>query len=76
MNGRLEKSWLLSEEHNLLADTQHGFRTGRSCLTQISQYYDEILNNIVNGYETDARYLNYTIAYDNLLPNNNNNNSI
>ena len=41
------------EENDLLTDTQHGFRKGRSCLTQLLQHYEEI-NNLVHGYETDV----------------------
>ena len=52
------------EANNLISDTQHGFRKGRSCLTQLLQHYDEILSNLVKGYETDVLYLDYAKAFD------------
>ena len=30
------------EEHNLLNPNQHGFRTGRSCLSQLVQHYEKV----------------------------------
>ena len=52
------------EENGIISDTQHGFRKGRSCLTQLLQHYDEILNNLNSGYETDVLYLDYAKAFD------------
>ena len=52
------------EDNNLISHTQHGFRKGRSCLTQLLQHYDEILNNLNQGYETDVLYLDYAKAFD------------
>ena len=52
------------ETNDLISATQHGFRKGRSCLTQLLQHYDEILNNLNEGYETDVLYLDYAKAFD------------
>ena len=40
------------ETNNLLSGTQQGFRKGCSCLTQLLQHHDEILNNLNNSDET------------------------
>ena len=52
------------EENNLLSSKQHGFRKGRSCLTQLLKHYDTILNNYLNNTETDVIYLDYAKAFD------------
>ena len=52
------------EENNLLCHQQHGFRKGRSCLTELLEQYDEILNNFLNQNETDVIYLDFAKAFD------------
>ena len=52
------------ENNNLISSTQHGFRKGRSCLTQLLQHYDNILHNLTEGFETDVIYLDYAKAFD------------
>ena len=52
------------QSNALLSSNQHGFRKGRSCLTQLLQHYDEILRNMNAGYETDVIYLDYAKAFD------------
>lgn len=52
------------ETHKIISDNQHGFRRGRSCLTQLLKHYDDILKNLNAGYETDVIYLDYAKAFD------------
>ena len=52
------------EEHQLFSTKQHGFRKGRSCLTQLIQHMDHILNNYLDNSETDVIYLDYAKAFD------------
>jgi hypothetical protein len=52
------------EDNNLISSTQHGFRKGRSCLTQLLQHYDRILKNLNEGFETDVIYLDFAKAFD------------
>ena len=52
------------ETHKIISDNQHGFRRGRSCLTQWLKHYDDILKNLNAGYETDVIYLDYAKAFD------------
>ena len=48
----------------LLCKKQHGFRKGRSCLTQLLAHIDEILLNSLDGADTDVIYLDYQKAFD------------
>ena len=52
------------ESNNLISHKQHGFRKGRSCLTQLLKHYDTILNNYLNNAETDVIYLDFAKAFD------------
>ena len=52
------------EENNILNSNQHGFRKGRSCLTELLAHYDEILENANNGNGTDTVYLDFAKAFD------------
>ena len=52
------------EENNLFSHLQHGFRKGRSCLTQLLQHFDFILKNYLHNTETDVIYLDYAKAFD------------
>ena len=55
------------ESNVLLSGNQHGFRKGRSCLTQLLQHCDEIFRNMNAGYETDVIYLDYAKAFDKVV---------
>ena len=48
----------------LISETQHGFRRGRSCLTLLLKHHNEILENLIEGHDTDAIYLDYAKAFD------------
>ena len=52
------------EKNNLLSSTQHGFRKGRSCLTQLLKHYDNILSNLMLDNETDSLFLDFAKAFD------------
>ena len=52
------------ESNNLLCSQQHGFRSGHSCLTQLLHHFDNILENFLNGNDTDCIYLDYAKAFD------------
>ena len=54
------------EERNLLNPNQHGFRTGRSCLSQLVQHYDKITKAMEEGKNVDVIYLDYAKAFDKL----------
>ena len=52
------------ESNNLLCTQQHGFRSGHSCLTQLLHHFDNILENFLDGNDTDCIYLDYAKAFD------------
>ena len=56
--------YLYIEENNILYDKQHGFRSGRSCLTQMLGHFDEIMVGLRNGVDTDSINLDYARAFD------------
>ena len=53
------------EDNEILSKKQHGFRSGRSCLTQMLSHFDDILFGFTNyGFDTDSIYLDYAKAFD------------
>ena len=52
------------EANKFVGDFQHGFRTGRSCLTQLISHYTKILEHINHGSNVDVVYLNFARAFD------------
>ena len=52
------------ESNGILCSTQHGFRKGKSCLTQLLHHIDTILLNALNGCDTDTIYLDFAKAFD------------
>ena len=52
------------EDNNIICKNQHGFRKGRSCLTQLLNHVDLILKNYLRNNDTDAIYLDYAKAFD------------
>ena len=51
-------------DNNLFNPTQHGFRQGRSCLSQLLSHYDSILSKLEEGKEVDVIYLDFSKAFD------------
>ena len=52
------------EENHLLHPNQHGFRNGRSCLTQLIDHIDDVLTDLVNDNNADVMYLDFSKAFD------------
>ena len=52
------------ESHHILCKNQHGFRKGRSCLTQLLKHIHDILCNLIDDSETDVIYLDFEKAFD------------
>ena len=46
-------------ENNLFNDNQHGFRSGRSCLSQLLEHFDQILDLLESGGNVDVIYLDF-----------------
>ena len=51
------------ETNRILSSNQHGFRSGRSCLTQMLAHFD-IYQGFCNNKDTDSNYLDYAKAFD------------
>ena len=52
------------ESNELLRGTQHGFRKGRSCLTNLFTFLDRITEELDNGGSVDVIYLDFAKAFD------------
>ena len=52
------------ETNNIITDTQHGFRSGRSCFTQLLDHMENIFQNLQDNKEIDVIYLDYAKAFD------------
>ena len=55
------------EEHNMLNDSQHGFRRGRSCISQLIAHFENIIDQLEKGYNVDVVYLDFCKAFDKLV---------
>lgn len=45
-------------------DTQHGFRSGRSCLTNLLEFLEYITKQLDEGNNIDIIYLDFGKAFD------------
>ena len=52
------------ESNKLITDSQHGFRRGRSCLTNILAYLDQATRWADEGVALDTVYLDFAKAFD------------
>ena len=52
------------DEANLFNKHQHGFRRGRSCLSQLLEHYQLILSGMENGDAVAVVYLDFCKAFD------------
>ena len=52
------------EEHELIRDTQHGFRRRRSCLTNLLEFYNKLFHLHDETKSLDIIYLDFQKAFD------------
>ena len=52
------------ELNDLICSKQHGFRSGRSCLTQLLHHFDDVLEALTQNSDFDSIYLDYAKAFD------------
>ena len=52
------------EEANAFNDSQHGFRRGSSCLSQLLAHHNEVLENLENSSNADVIYIDFAKAFD------------
>ena len=56
-------------EHDILVESQHGFRNGRSCETQFVQFTHDLRENLDGAYnrghkQTDVIFMDFANAED------------
>ena len=52
------------ESKNLLNNDQHGFRQGRSCLSQLLAHIDKVTDKVIEEGNADVVYLDFQKAFD------------
>ena len=52
------------DELHLYNPRQHGFRPGRSCLSQLLEHQQEILGSLEDRFDVDVIYLDFAKAFD------------
>ena len=52
------------EDSNKMNDGQHGFRRGRSCLSQLLAHHDRIITSLESNTMIDVVYLDFSKAFD------------
>lgn len=50
--------------NNLFSKSQHGFRSGRSCTTQLLEFLEDVTTALDNGEDVDVIYLDFCKAFD------------
>jgi hypothetical protein len=53
-----------TSHHNILYKHQHGFRSKRSCETQLLEFTSEVFNNMQEGKQTDVLVMDFSKAFD------------
>ena len=51
-------------DKELFDEKQHGFRSGRSCLSQLLTHHQQIIESLCDGYDVDVMYLDFSKAFD------------
>ena len=65
LNIKLHPNVLVHLDSNqILYDLQHGFRSKRSCETQLTILIEEIHRNLKEGKQTDSILLDFSKAFD------------
>ncbi|KAK4819525.1 hypothetical protein QYF61_006018, partial [Mycteria americana] len=54
------------EDNQGIKPSQHGFRKGRSCLTNLISFYDKVTCLVDEGKAVDVVYLDFSKAFDNV----------
>jgi hypothetical protein len=52
------------EKYGLIRDSQHGFMKGRSCLTNLLEFLEDVTLNLDEGKPVDVIYLDFSKAFD------------
>ena len=52
------------DRHNLIRDSQHGFRPGRSCTSNLLEFFDKVTEEINEKGNVDVIFLDFAKAFD------------
>ncbi|CAM4651452.1 unnamed protein product [Lepidochelys kempii] len=52
------------EERKVISNSQHGFTKGKSCLTTLIAFYDQITGSVDEGKAVDVLFLDFSKAFD------------
>jgi hypothetical protein len=52
------------KEQDIIKGSQHGFTKGRSCLTNLLEFFEEVFEKIDEGKPVDVIYLDFAKAFD------------
>ena len=52
------------ENNDLLTNTQHDFRRGKSCLSNLLVFLDKVTQCVEDGDDIDVVYLDFAKAFD------------
>ena len=52
------------EDNELIKETQHGFRKGRSCLTNLLDFFEAVAREVDQGEPVDVLYFDFKKAFD------------
>uniref|UniRef100_A0A8C3F555 Reverse transcriptase domain-containing protein n=1 Tax=Chrysemys picta bellii TaxID=8478 RepID=A0A8C3F555_CHRPI len=52
------------EERKVIRNSQHGFTKGKSCLTNLIAFYEEITGSVDEGKAEDVLFLDFSKAFD------------
>jgi len=55
------------ENNDLLMNTQHSFRRGKSCLSNLLVFLDKVTQCVEDGDDIDVVYLDFAKAFDKVL---------
>ena len=50
--------------NNLFAKSQHGFISGKSCVTQLLELFEDVSEALDEGDDVDVIYLDFRKAFD------------
>jgi len=52
------------DKHNLVRDSQHGFRRGRSCTSNLLEFFDRVTEEVNEKNNVDVIFLDLAKAFD------------